>query len=61
MPRGAGRGYWAEQLSLGGVNVAAYDFEPPDKAENASFHELWGSLMLSGITWMTWRSSRPTT
>lgn len=39
---GAGRGYWAEQLSLGGVDVAAYDFEPPDKAENASFSRAAG-------------------
>lgn len=39
---GAGRGYWAEQLSLGGVNVAAYDFEPPDKTENVSFSRAAG-------------------
>ncbi|MFI6325088.1 hypothetical protein ACIBG8_46760 [Nonomuraea sp. NPDC050556] len=34
---GAGRGYWAAQLSRTGVAVAAYDLEPPDKTENVSF------------------------
>lgn len=34
---GAGRGYWAGQLARAGINVRAYDFEPPDKVENASF------------------------
>jgi hypothetical protein len=34
---GAGRGYWAAQLARSGLKVAAYDSEPPDAAENASF------------------------
>ena len=34
---GAGRGYWAAQLSRGGLLVEAYDVEPPDQAENVSF------------------------
>lgn len=34
---GAGRGYWAAQMARAGMNVEAYDFEPPDKAENISF------------------------
>jgi hypothetical protein len=29
---GAGRGYWAAQLTLSGLTVDAYDYEPPDKA-----------------------------
>lgn len=34
---GAGRGYWASQLAGAGLVVDAYDSEPPDKTENASF------------------------
>ncbi|MFJ1461554.1 hypothetical protein [Nocardia sp. N2S4-5] len=34
---GAGRGYWAAQLAGAGLRVEAYDSEPPDRAENASF------------------------
>ncbi len=34
---GAGRGYWAAQMASVGINVKAYDFEPPDKVENVSF------------------------
>jgi hypothetical protein len=34
---GAGRGYWAAQLASSGLRVKAYDFEPPDSVENASF------------------------
>ncbi len=34
---GAGRGYWAAQLSGAGLVVDAFDSEPPDKMENASF------------------------
>ncbi len=34
---GAGRGYWAGQLSRAGLVVDAYDVEPPDKIENVSF------------------------
>ncbi|WP_433524023.1 hypothetical protein ACQPZ2_01940 [Nocardia pseudovaccinii] len=34
---GAGRGYWAAQLTQAGVGVDAYDSEPPDKTENVSF------------------------
>ena len=34
---GAGRGYWAAQMARAGLDVKAYDFEPPDKVENVSF------------------------
>lgn len=34
---GAGRGYWAQQLSRAGLAVEAYELEPPDKLENVSF------------------------
>jgi hypothetical protein len=34
---GAGRGYWANQLSRAGLTVEAYEIEPPDKQENVSF------------------------
>lgn len=34
---GAGRGYWAAQLASAGLDVAAYDSEPPDRSENPSF------------------------
>ena len=34
---GAGRGYWAAQLSGVGSVVDAYDVEPPDRIENISF------------------------
>jgi hypothetical protein len=34
---GAGRGYWAAQMTRAGVEVEAYDIEPPDSTENVSF------------------------
>ncbi|WP_228831818.1 hypothetical protein, partial [Nocardia elegans] len=34
---GAGRGYWAKQLADHGVNVRAFDAEPPDSTANPSF------------------------
>ncbi|MEY9857619.1 hypothetical protein ABH935_003227 [Catenulispora sp. GAS73] len=34
---GAGRGYWAAQLSHAGHEVRAYELEPPDTIDNASF------------------------
>jgi hypothetical protein len=34
---GAGRGYWAAQMADSDIEIEAYDFEPPDKVENASF------------------------
>lgn len=34
---GAGRGYWAAQLAAAGLEVDAYDSEPPDATENVSF------------------------
>jgi hypothetical protein len=34
---GAGRGYWAAQLSGAGLVVDAYDLQPPDRAQNPSF------------------------
>jgi hypothetical protein len=39
---GAGRGYWAAQLASSGLTVDAYDFEPPGKADNASFPSVAG-------------------
>ena len=39
---GAGRGYWARQLSLAGLTVEAYELEPPDKLENVSFPQTEG-------------------
>ncbi|MBG0819875.1 hypothetical protein HS048_03825 [Planomonospora sp. ID91781] len=54
---GAGRGYWAAQLSRSGLVVEAYDVEPPDKAKNASFPgaagqtDVWHPINdLSGFT-----------
>ncbi|BEK98052.1 hypothetical protein [Nocardia seriolae] len=34
---GAGRGYWAAQLTRAGLTVHAYDSEPPDITENPAF------------------------
>jgi hypothetical protein len=34
---GAGRGYWANQLSRAGHAVDAFELEPPDTANNVSF------------------------
>lgn len=34
---GAGRGYWAAQMARSGLEVEAYDSEPPDRVENVSF------------------------
>ena len=34
---GAGRGYWASQLSRAGLQTDAYDVEPPDTTVNVSF------------------------
>lgn len=39
---GAGRGYWARQLAQAGVDVAAFDSEPPDRSANMSFPEAPG-------------------
>jgi protein-L-isoaspartate O-methyltransferase len=39
---GAGRGYWAAQLTRFGVTVEAYDVEPPDISQNASFAQTAG-------------------
>lgn len=41
---GAGRGYWAAQLSHAGISIDAYDLEPPDKTVNASFPKLAGQV-----------------
>ena len=41
---GAGRGYWAAQLSSVGLAIDAYDVEPPDKIENISFPRTAGQL-----------------
>jgi hypothetical protein len=34
---GAGRGYWAAQLSRAGLVIDAYELEPPDTSDNVSF------------------------
>lgn len=39
---GAGRGYWAAQLTRVGLSVNAYDVEPPHVAANASFLQAAG-------------------
>lgn len=39
---GAGRGYWAHQLALLGLQVLAFDAEPPDIQQNLSFPEMPG-------------------
>jgi hypothetical protein len=39
---GAGRGYWAAQLSRAGHGVHAYELEPPDTNDNASFPRATG-------------------
>ncbi len=39
---GAGRGYWANQLSRAGVAVDAYELEPPGEIENTSFPRIEG-------------------
>lgn len=41
---GAGRGYWAAQLSQAGLTVEAYELEPPSKIENVSFPRADGQL-----------------
>lgn len=41
---GAGRGYWAAQLSRSGLVVEAYDLEPPDKTQNVSFPGAVGQI-----------------
>jgi hypothetical protein len=39
---GAGRGYWAAQLSCAGLAVDAYELEPPDSRDNVSFPQAHG-------------------
>ena len=39
---GAGRGYWAHQIARLGVDVTAYDSEPPGDVANVSFPEAAG-------------------
>jgi hypothetical protein len=39
---GAGRGYWAAQMSRAGMTVDAYEMDPPDKAGNVSFPQVKG-------------------
>ncbi|WP_405159533.1 hypothetical protein OG203_23980 [Nocardia sp. NBC_01499] len=41
---GAGRGYWAGQLAAQGVDVTAFDVEPPDSTTNVSFPGAAGQL-----------------
>jgi hypothetical protein len=41
---GAGRGYWARQLSIAGLAVEAYELEPPDKIANVSFPQSAGQI-----------------
>lgn len=49
---GAGRGYWAAQLSRAGIPVDAYDLEPPSAVENVSFPQAKGQQDV----WYTVRS-----
>jgi hypothetical protein len=49
---GAGRGYWAAQLSRVGLHVDAYELEPPDAQENVSFPQATGQTDV-------WYSVRP--
>lgn len=39
---GAGRGYWAAQLSSAGIPVEAFELEPPDAIGNVSFPQAVG-------------------
>jgi hypothetical protein len=39
---GAGRGYWANQLSRAGIQVKACELEPPDQTDNVSFPQAKG-------------------
>ena len=41
---GAGRGYWAAQLSHVGITVDAFDIEPPNKTANVSFPRAGGQM-----------------
>lgn len=47
---GAGRGYWAHQLRAVGLDVLAFDSQPPDSHENPSFSRrpdgpaVWGHV-----------------
>jgi hypothetical protein len=41
---GAGRGYWAAQLSRVGLTVHAFELEPPDKTQNISFPQEAGQV-----------------
>lgn len=41
---GAGRGYWAAQLSAAGLRVSAFEISPPDRAENVSFPRVRGQV-----------------
>ncbi|MGW4412848.1 hypothetical protein ACWEJ6_53360 [Nonomuraea sp. NPDC004702] len=41
---GAGRGYWAAQLSRAGLQVEAYDLSPPDASANVSFPTAAGQV-----------------
>lgn len=43
---GAGRGYWAGQLSRSGLGTHAYELEPPDQQENISFPRVKGQVDL---------------
>lgn len=43
---GTGRGYWAAQLARSGLEVEAYDSEPPDEVENVSFPSAAGQADL---------------
>lgn len=41
---GAGRGYWAEQLSRAGLTVEAFELEPPGETDNVSFPQAMGQV-----------------
>lgn len=45
---GAGRGYWANQLRKVGLEVLAFDSQPPDKQDNPSFARQSADLAVWG-------------
>jgi hypothetical protein len=41
---GAGRGYWAAQISRAGLTVEAFELEPPGETNNVSFPQAMGQV-----------------
>lgn len=42
---GAGTGYWSAVLQQRGVDIVAYDSEPPDSDENVYFHNSYTNIL----------------